>query len=146
MTQALTTFAKNNKGLIIAVVLAILFAWLIFRKKDTDKPFDVNIIIPGASGGANDPLVQQQDAAATSFATQLNNDITGFNLLGHDAALYKSLADSSDYTFALTFSKYKQMTGNNLTADMNGEVYLGPSYDEAKRVEDRSKTFNPPLV
>lgn len=138
---------KPYKTLIIVALLAFVFAWLVFRKKDTDKPFDVNIVIPGTGNTSTDnALVQQQEAAASSLATALKNDITGFNALGHDASIYKTLADSSDYTFALTFSKYKQLTGNNLTADMNNEIYLGPSYDEAKRVDDRAKTFNPPLV
>lgn len=112
-----TAFFKNNWGIILTVLLLVVVVYLIYAagKKSGLSPQIIS------DTGA---VTQADKDKANALAERLKNDLSGVNF-GHDDTIYNELIQSSNVVFALTFAKYREITGNSLTADINSDYFYG---------------------
>ena len=116
MEKFLQKYWKQILATVIVITVLVL-AYVFGRKSGSN-----NVTVVDDSGN-----VVQVSAAdiqtATALAMKLKDDIYGWNAFGHDDAIYKELAQQSNTVFALVFTKYKELAGSGLIADINGEYY-----------------------
>ena len=132
----MNAFWKKYGVWIVAVVIVIIILVIVYyvgKGKGTTKltiKDDTNL---------NAPPTDEEKQKAKQLAASIKDDIYGINIWGHDEAIYMDLIQQSNVVFGLTWAEYKNLTGNTITKDLNGEYQgLFGEWDILKAIKQRA--------
>jgi len=98
----------------------VYYAYLQGKKTTTIAPLPENDVPAGQTGETNENLA--------ILATQLHDEMSGFNWSGHDVAPYKNAILLSDIDFVRLYNifntKYQSTSGETLTGWFNSETFF----------------------
>ncbi len=111
--------------IITVVVLAIIVGLYFYLKTSAEKALKEEL----PSQYADEKYTAEESKKIRYYASAIQNDLGGFNWLGHDYDLYIAFAKESDRIFEGTAVDYKRLTGNSLRADFSGDQLSFQGWD-----------------